>query len=113
MDVLSNYLTTAVRKINKLTSGYLDTYYKDLLHSFIHYRSLTSPVWVLFTRLTPSGPYRTTTCRERELASDHIHTFWTTQGRGGPPRMSDQLNTGATSEKTRKDDTPHSRTHSF
>ena len=24
----------------------------------------------------------------------HIHTFLTTQGHGGPPRMSDQLNAG-------------------
>ena len=29
---------------------------------------------------------------------DHIHTFLTTQGHGGPPRMSDQPNSGATSE---------------
>ena len=29
---------------------------------------------------------------------DHIHTFLTTQGHGGPPRMSDQPNAGATSE---------------
>ena len=25
---------------------------------------------------------------------DHIHTFLTTQGHGGPPRMSDQTNAG-------------------
>ena len=29
---------------------------------------------------------------------DHIHTFLTTQEHGGPPRMSDQPNAGATSE---------------
>ena len=29
---------------------------------------------------------------------DHIHTFFTTQGHGGPPRMSDQPNAGATAE---------------
>ena len=29
---------------------------------------------------------------------DHIYTFLTTQGHGGPPRMSDQPNAGATSE---------------
>ena len=29
---------------------------------------------------------------------DHIHTFFTTQGHGGPPRMSDQPNAGASSE---------------
>ena len=53
---------------------------------FIHYLSLTSP----FTRLTPSGPYR-----NHDLY--HIHTFLTTQGHGGSPRMRDQL----TSETTR------------
>ena len=49
---------------------------------------------------TPPGPYRATTCRERELTQDHIHIFLTTQGHGDPPRMSDQLNAGATSEAT-------------
>ena len=29
---------------------------------------------------------------------DHIHTFLTTQGHGGPPRMSEQPNAGAISE---------------
>ena len=52
-------------------------------------------------RLTPPGPYRAVTCRERELAVDHIHTFLYTQGHGGPPRMKDQLSAGATSEATR------------
>ena len=47
-----------------------------------------------FTWLTPPGPYRATTCRERELTLDHI--LFTTQGHGEPPRMSDQLNSGAT-----------------
>ena len=28
-----------------------------------------------FTWLTPHGAYRATTCRERELTLDHIHTF--------------------------------------
>ena len=32
---------------------------------------------------------------------DHIHTFFTTQGHGGPPRMSDQPDAGATSETRR------------
>ena len=48
--------------------------------------------------LMPPGPYRATTCRERELTLDHIHTFLTTQGYGGSPRMWDQVNAGATSE---------------
>ena len=30
-----------------------------------------------------------------------LNTFLTTQGHGGPPRMSDLLNAGATSETTR------------
>ena len=41
------------------------------------------------------------TCREGELALDHIHTFVATQGLGGPCRMRNQLNAGATSEATR------------
>ena len=52
------------------------------------------------TLLMPSGPYRATTCREKELTLDHIHTFLTTQEREKPPRMRDQLNAGATTETT-------------
>ena len=64
------------------------------------------------------GPYRATTCRERELALDHIglHDFLTTQGHGGPTRASDQLNAGAISETTRTVETIHtihSLIHSF
>ena len=40
---------------------------------------------------------------------DHIHTFLTTQGHGGPPRMSDQPNAGATSETTQTWRTIHTR----
>ena len=29
-----------------------------------------------FTWLTPPGPYRVTTCWEREIILDHTHTFW-------------------------------------
>ena len=54
-----------------------------------------------FTWLTTPGPYKVTTCREREFNLDHILTFLTTQGHGGPLRMRDQLNAGATSETTR------------
>ena len=46
-------------------------------------------------RFTPPGPYRAMTCLEKELAVDHIHTFLTTQGHGGPLQMSDQLYAGA------------------
>ena len=51
--------------------------------------------------------FRYTTCRERELTLDHIHTFLTTQGYGGPSRIRDQLNAGATSETTRTCKTIH------
>ena len=51
--------------------------------------------------LTLPGPYRGTTCWERELTLDHIHTFLTTQGQGGPLRMMDQFNAGTNSETTK------------
>ena len=54
-----------------------------------------------YTRLTPPGPYRVTTYRERELTLDHIYTFLTTQGYGGFLRMRNQFNVRATSETTR------------
>ena len=45
---------------------------------------------------------------------DHIHTFLTTQEHGGPPRMSDQPNAGASSEtaQTLKDNTHQAYTQS-
>ena len=50
---------------------------------------------------------------ERINFGPHI-TFLTTQGHGGPSRLSDHLNAGATSEKTNiKDDTHHSPSHLF
>ena len=60
-----------------------------------------------FMWLTPPWPYRATICRERELIQDHIHIFLTTQGHGGPPRTSDQLSAGATSETTQTWKTIH------
>ena len=60
-----------------------------------------------FTWITALVPYRVTTCRERELTLDHIHTFLTTQGHGEPPRMRDQLSAGATSQTTRTWKTIH------
>ena len=56
--------------------------------------------------------YRATTSRWRELTLDHIHTFFTTQGHGGPARMNDQPNAGATSETTRTLNTIHT-IHSY
>ena len=40
---------------------------------------------------------------------DHRHTFLTTQGHGGPPRMSDQPNAGATSETAQTWKTIHTK----
>ena len=42
---------------------------------------------------------------------DHIHTFSTTQGHGGPPRMSDQPYAGATSETAQTWKTIHTLSH--
>ena len=54
-----------------------------------------------FTWLTLPWHYRTMTCRERELTMDHIHTFLTTQGHGGPPLITDQLSVGTVSKTKR------------
>ena len=44
----------------------------------------------------------------------YIHTFLTTQGHGGPPWISDQLNARATSETTRTyRQRHHSHPHSY
>ena len=40
---------------------------------------------------------------------DHIHTFFTSQGHGWPPRMSDQPNAGATSETAQTWKTIHTK----
>ena len=56
------------------------------------------PIISSFTWLTPPGPYRATTCREKKLISGSHTFFLTTQGLGEPPRMRDQLNAGANSE---------------
>ena len=61
---------------------------KSYTHSFVH--SFSPSLSDAFTCLTPPGPYRATICRERELTLDHIDTFFTTQGHGGPPRKRDQ-----------------------
>ena len=73
-----------------------------------HYLSLTSPLYVLFTWPMPPGPYRATTCWERELNCGS-HTFLTTQGHGGPPWMSDQPDAGATSETAQTWKTIHTK----
>ncbi|PSN56529.1 hypothetical protein C0J52_14777 [Blattella germanica] len=63
----------------------------------------------------PSGPYRAKTCRERIDYGSHIHSYFlTTQGHGGPPWISDQLNSRATSETTRTHrERHHSHPHSY
>ena len=57
----------------------------------------------------PPWPYRATTCRGRELNCDRRHTFLTTQGDGGPPRMSDQPDDRATSETAQTWKTIHTK----
>ena len=63
----------------------------------------------------PPGPYRATTCRGRELNCGSQTYFLTPQGHGGPPRMSDQPDAGATSETIQKmkKNTYQSHIHSY
>ena len=62
-----------------------------------------------FTWLTPPGPYRATICPGRKLISGS-HTYsLTTQGHGGPPRMRDELNAGATSKTAQTRKMKHTR----
>ena len=51
-------------------------------HSFIHsFIILVQPLPFRYLYMThTTGPYKTTTCRERESTLDHIHTSLTTQG---------------------------------
>ena len=49
-----------------------------------HYLSLT--LIGAFMWLMPHVPYRATTCWERELSLDHIHTFWPHKDTEGLPR---------------------------
>ena len=58
----------------------LETGYYSLTHL-----SLTSPLYVPFTWLTLPGPFRTTTCRERELTQNHIILFWLHKDMKGLP----------------------------
>ena len=109
-----NLLNPKTLTINKIVQNGPDfvIVYPILLHSFIPEFNL--PPIGAFTLFPPPGPYTATTCRERELTLDHIglHTFLTTQGHGGSPRMRDQLNAGVTNTNT-KDDTHHACTHLF
>ena len=67
------------------------------------------PLIGTFTWPTPPGPYRATTCRGRELNYGSHTYFLTTQGHGGPSRMSDQLNAGVTSETAQTWKTIHTK----
>ena len=62
--------------------------------------------------------YATRALQSNDLSGEGInsesHTYFlTTQGHGGPRRVSDQVNAGATSETTQSHDTHHPRTQSF
>ena len=76
-------------------------------HLIYQFRFIPLPYFNLPIIIYIYEPYRAITCRERELTMDHIHTFSTTQGHGGPLRMRDQLNVGVTSETTRTLKTIH------
>ena len=68
-----------------------------------HLRRVTPYIYT-FASLMPPGPYRAMTCREKELAVDHMHTLLTTRGHGGSPY---KRTAGATSETTRTLNTAH------
>ena len=51
-------------------------------------------------KLVPTGDRTRVRCMTGAHAKKNLHTFFTTQGRGGPPRMRDQVNAGAASEIT-------------
>ena len=66
------------------------------------------------TCLSPPGPYRATTCRERELTLDHMHTSLTTQGHGGssPDEGSSQCRGHLQDNANMKDNTHQAHTQS-
>ena len=71
---------------------------------------------MLFTWLTPPEPYRVKTCRERELTLDHIQCrlFWPHKDmEGSPGEVLAQCRGHLRDNTNVKDDTHHSRIHSF
>ena len=77
----------------------------------ISLREFNLPLIASFTRLTPPGPYRATTCRGRELISGS-HTYFIDHRRklrASPNEGSAQLNAGATSETAQTWKTIHTR----
>ena len=79
---------------------------------FSHYLSLTSPLTVPLRDPRRPGLTEPRPVGGGNWTMDHIHTFLTTQGHGGPPRMSDQPNAGATSETAQTWKTIHT-THTL
>ena len=63
-----------------------------------HYLSLTFPLYVPLRDPRRPGLTEPRPIGGENETMDHIHTFLTTQGHGGPSRMSDQPNAGTTSE---------------
>ena len=74
-----------------------------------HHLSLTSPLQVHLRNPRHPGLTEPRPVGGGNETVDHIHTFLTTQGHGGPPRMSDQLNVGATSETAQTGKTIHTK----
>ena len=74
-----------------------------------HYRSLTSHLWVPLRDPRHPGLTEPRSVGGGNETMDHIHTFLTTQGHGGPPQMSDQPNAGATSETAQTWKTRHTK----
>ena len=77
--------------------------------------SLTSPLQVHFTWLTPPGPYRAMTCRGREVTFGS-HTYFlehTRAWRVSPHEGSAQCRGHLRDSTNRKDDTHQAHTHSF
>ena len=93
--------------LEKILSPYLLS--KKLKVLIISLSKFSLPLIGTFTWLTLPGPYRATTCRGRELNYESHTNFFTTQGHGGPPRISDQPNAGATSETAQTWKTIHTK----
>ena len=76
------------------------------IHSFIHYRSLSTPHRCIYMT------HANQALKSHDLLGEGINfgshnTFLITQGYEGPPQMRDQFNAGATSETTQTWKTIH------
>ena len=86
-----------------------------MFYSFIHsLPQFNHPLKGVFTWLTPPGPSRATTCRERDLTLDQKHTFFyhTRTMRASPHERSAQCRGHLRDNTNMKDDTHQTRTHS-